>query len=49
MAALNQIIWKRASSDIKQEALDTAAAMEAFAEANFDSVSQLNKEFRDKE
>ena len=35
----NLIIWKRASIDVKQEALETAAAMGASAGENFDSVS----------
>ena len=45
----NQIIWKRDSSDTKQESLDTIAAMGSFVGANFDSVSQLNKELEEKE
>ena len=40
----NQIIWKRDSTDVKQEALETKTAMGAFAGANYDSVSSLNKE-----
>ena len=45
----SQIIWKRDSSDTKQGALDTTAAMGDFDRENFDSVSQLNKELKDKE
>ena len=45
----NQIIWKRDSFDTKQESLDTEAAMGAFDGANFNSVSQLNKELEEKE
>ena len=40
----NQIIWKRASTDVKQEALVTVTTMGAFAGANYNSVSSLNKE-----
>ena len=35
--------------DVKQEALETAAAMGAFIGANYDSVSSLNKEIEIKE
>ena len=45
----NHIIWKRESSDTKQESLDTTIAMGAFAGANFDSMSHLNKEMEEKE
>ena len=47
--ALNKFIWKSYSPDVKQGDLDTIAAMGAFARANFDSVSQLNKDLLDKE
>ena len=39
-----QIIWKRASTNVKHEALETTASMGAFAGANYGSVSSLNKE-----
>ena len=44
----NHIIWKRDSSDTKQEALDTTTSMGAFPGANFESLSQLNKELEEK-
>ena len=47
-SVLNQIIWKRDSLDTKQESLDMEAAMGDFVGANFDSVSQLNKEVEEK-
>ena len=46
---LNQIIWKSDSPDIKQGDLDTTTTMGDFAGANFDSISELNKAFLDKE
>ena len=49
MEVPHHIIWKRDSSNTKQESLDTSAAMGAFAGANFDFVSQLNNEYEDKE
>ena len=45
----NNIIWKRASIDVKQEAVKTVAAMGYFARENFDSVSLLNKELEERE
>ena len=45
----NQIVWKRVSTNVKQEALETAAAMGSFAGENYDSVSMLNKSFEEKE
>ena len=42
---LNQVILKLDSPDIKEGALDTAVAMGDFVGANFDSISQLNKDF----
>ena len=47
--ALNQVIWKSDSPNIKQGALDTTVSMGDFAGANFDLVSQLNKDLLDKE
>ena len=47
--ALNQVIWKSISPDIKQGALDTTTTMGAFTGANIDSVSQLNKDILEKE
>ena len=37
--ALNQIIWKSDSPDIKQGSLDTTVDMGDFARANYDSIS----------
>ena len=48
-SALNQVIWKSDSLDIKQGALDIVAAMGDFAGANYDSISQLNKDLLNKE
>ena len=45
----NQIIWKRDSSNTKQESLYTTASMGASVVANFDSVYQINKELEEKE
>ena len=45
----NYIIWKRASNDVKKEALEIAAAMGDFAGENYDSFSFLNKEVEEKE
>ena len=45
----NQIVWNRASNDIKQEPLETVATMWAFAGENYDSISLLNKEVEEKE
>ena len=39
----NQVIWKRASTDVKQESLEAATSMGAFVGANYDSMSSLNK------
>ena len=47
--SLNRVIWKLDSLDIKQGDLDTTTFTGDFAGANFDLVSQLNKEFLDKE
>ena len=44
----HHIIWKRDSSDTKQESLDTTPAMVAFGGANFDSVSHLKKDMEEK-
>ena len=49
MPSLSQVIWKSDTLDIKQGALDTTAAMGAFAWANYDSVSQLSVTLTDKE
>ena len=49
MPSLNQVIYKSNSPDIKQGALDTVVAMGDFARANYDSISQLNKDILDKE
>ena len=46
---LNQVIWKSDSHDINQGSLDIIAAMGDFARANFDSISQLNKDILVKE
>ena len=46
---VRQTIQKRDPSDTKQGSLGTTAPMGAFVGANLDSVSQLNKEFKDKE
>ena len=45
----NQIIWKRTSNDVKQEALESATALGSFARDNYYSVSLLNKEVEEKE
>ena len=45
----NQVIWNISSTDVKQEALETTAAMGYFVGANFDLVSSLNKEIEEKE
>ena len=45
----NHIIWKRTSTYVKQEALETSASMGDFVGANYDSVSSLNKEIEVKE
>ena len=45
----NQIIWKSASTDFKQEALESTTAMGAFTGENYDSISLLNKEVEKKE
>ena len=37
--ALNQVIWKSDSPDIKKWALDTTTSMGDFARSNYDSVS----------
>ena len=42
----NQIVCKRASNDVKQEAI---ASMGAFARENYYSIFLLNKEFEEKE
>ena len=42
-------MWKRTYIGVKQEALETAAAMGSFAGENYDSVSMLNKEVEEKE
>ena len=39
----NQVIWKRASTYVKQESLEAATSMGAFVGANYDSMSSLNK------
>ena len=44
----NQIMQKRASIDVKQEALETSASMGAFVGSNYDLVSSLNKENEEK-
>ena len=44
-----RLFVKGDSSNTKQEALDTTIAIGAFVGANFDSVSQLNKELEEKE
>ena len=49
MPPLSQVLWKSDTPDIKQGALDVAAAMGAFAGANYDSVSQLSVILADKE
>ena len=41
MHALSQVLWKSNTPYIKQGALDTIAAMGAFAGANYNSISQL--------
>ena len=43
------IVWKRASNNVKKEALETVGAMGSFAGENYDSVSFPNKEFEEKE
>ena len=48
-AVPHHIVWKGDSLDTKQEALDTTTATGYFVGANFDSVSQLNKELEEKE
>ena len=45
----NQIIWKRSSTYVKQETLETATTLRAFVRANYDSYSSLNKEIEIKE
>ena len=45
----NQIIWKRDSTDVKQEALEIVVAMGTFAGSNYDLVALLNKEIQAKE
>ena len=40
----NQIIWKRESTDVKHEDLETKNSMGDFVGDNYDSVSSLNKE-----
>ena len=45
----NHIIWKRVSTDVRQEALEIVAAMGAFAGENCDYVSSMNKEIEMKE
>ena len=47
--SLNQVIQKIDSPDIKQGSLDTTTAIGAFAGANYDSFSQLNKDLLNKE
>ena len=49
MPALNQVIWKPDTPDIKQGELDTTTAIGAFVGANYDSVSQLSVTLTDKE
>ena len=45
----NQVIWKRTSIDVTQEALETTTAMISFAEENYDYVTSLNKEIEVKD
>ena len=49
MPSLNLIIWKPYTLDIRKGALDTVAAMGAFAGAKYDLVSQLSLALSDKE
>ena len=49
MPALSQVLWKSDTPNIKQGELDTPAAMEDFAGANYDSVSQLSVTLTDTE
>ena len=42
MPTLGQVILKEDTSNLPQEAVDTAAAMGVFAGANFNIVSQLS-------
>ena len=46
---LNQVIWNLDSHDIRKGDLNIVTSMGAFAGANFYSVSELNKDFQDKE
>ena len=47
--SLNQVFWRIDASNEEQGALDTIAAMGAFAGANYDSMSQLTKYLLSKE
>ena len=45
----NQVIWKRPSTNVNQEALETTTAMWAFLGEKYDFVTSLNKEIEVKE
>ena len=47
--ALDKIVWKTDAPNEKQGALNTTAAIGAFAGANYNSVSQLIKDLCNKE
>ena len=46
---LVKFIWKEDTSNLPQEAVDTAIAMGVFVGANFNTVSQLSLAFGEKE
>ena len=47
--AFDQFVWRTDAPNEKQGALDTTAAMQAFAGANYNSMSQLTKDLLSKE
>ena len=49
LPGFDQIVWRTNSRNGNEGALDTTAAMQAFAGANYNSVSQLTKDLLSKE
>ena len=46
--AFNQIVWRTDAPNEKEGALDTTVSIGSFADANFNSVSQLTKDLLSK-